>query len=366
MVAQLCALAPEVERSLRVVQVAAVLRWSGSLFTAGGGRGRWELDVAGGPVPGWLRGQIGELSRHTCGLRIHPLADGSAAGRVRVRLTGTVAALAGQVGLLDRRGRLVRGLSSAVVADPSPLVAAAVWRGAFLARGRLSDPGRGPRIEVLCPNPEVALALIRASRRLGFTAHCHPATLRPAAPGTGAPAARLDHADPGSAAAGPEMVVVSGEAAVTALLSRIGAPHAAGGWRRQRRRRPGPPGAAGGPAPAGLAAHNQRRAIDAATDTVARAARALDILAVAGDPPRMALLIAAGRLRVAHPGMALEQLGVLAEPPVSKDAIAGRLRRLVRAADTRAVAFGIPDSSTALPGGRRVPEPGRDRDRDVG
>jgi len=36
----------------------------------------------------------------------------------------------------------------------------------------------------------------------------------------------------------------------------------------------------------------------------------------------------AGRLRLEHPQASLEQLGALADPPMTKDAVAGRLRRL--------------------------------------
>jgi DNA-binding transcriptional regulator WhiA len=41
----------------------------------------------------------------------------------------------------------------------------------------------------------------------------------------------------------------------------------------------------------------------------------------------------AGRLRLAHPNASLAELGALADPPMSKDAIAGLLRRLIRRAN---------------------------------
>jgi hypothetical protein len=37
----------------------------------------------------------------------------------------------------------------------------------------------------------------------------------------------------------------------------------------------------------------------------------------------------------------LEELGALADPPLTKDAIAGRIRRLLAMADKRAVELGI-------------------------
>src|SRR6478752_6327856 len=48
--------------------------------------------------------------------------------------------------------------------------AEAVWRGAFLAHGSLTEPGRSSAMEVTCPGPESALALVGAARRLGIQA----------------------------------------------------------------------------------------------------------------------------------------------------------------------------------------------------
>jgi len=44
----------------------------------------------------------------------------------------------------------------------------------------------------------------------------------------------------------------------------------------------------------------------------------------------------------------LEELGALADPPMTKDAIAGRIRRLLALADKRAGELGIPDTEAAL------------------
>ncbi|WP_201359609.1 DNA-binding protein WhiA, partial [Mycobacterium paraintracellulare] len=48
--------------------------------------------------------------------------------------------------------------------------AEAAWRGAFLAHGSLTEPGRSSALEVSCPGPEAALALVGAARRLGVSA----------------------------------------------------------------------------------------------------------------------------------------------------------------------------------------------------
>jgi cell division protein WhiA len=72
----------------------------------------------------------------------------------------------------------------------------------------------------------------------------------------------------------------------------------------------------------------------------ARVQRAMEILGE--DVPGH--LVEAGRLRLEHQQASLEELGALAEPPMTKDAIAGRIRRLLALADKRAADLGIPDT----------------------
>ena len=76
---------------------------------------------------------------------------------------------------------------------------------------------------------------------------------------------------------------------------------------------------------------NLRRSARAAVAAGARVERALEIL---GDdvPEHLAV---AGRLRLEHKQASLEELGALADPPLTKDAIAGRIRRLLAMADKR-------------------------------
>jgi len=73
-------------------------------------------------------------------------------------------------------------------------------------------------------------------------------------------------------------------------------------------------------------------------------ARALEILG--DDVPQH--LREAGRLRAEHTQASLEELGQLAEPPMTKDAVAGRIRRLLQTADKRAADLGIPDTDSAV------------------
>jgi DNA-binding transcriptional regulator WhiA len=51
---------------------------------------------------------------------------------------------------------------------------------------------------------------------------------------------------------------------------------------------------------------------------------------------------------MAHRQASLEELGQLADPPLTKDAIAGRIRRLLAMADRRAGEQGIPSTEAFL------------------
>ena len=89
--------------------------------------------------------------------------------RYIVRVTREGESLARQTGLIDQRNRPVRGLPPVVV-NGSGCDAVAAWRGAFLAHGSLTEPGRSSSLEVTCPGPEAALALVGSARRLGISA----------------------------------------------------------------------------------------------------------------------------------------------------------------------------------------------------
>ncbi|HVD29535.1 MAG TPA: DNA-binding protein WhiA, partial [Mycobacteriales bacterium] len=89
---------------------------------------------------------------------------------------------------------------------------------------------------------------------------------------------------------------------------------------------------------------NLRRSARAAVAAGARVQRALEILG--DDLPEH--LAQAGRLRLEHKQASLEELGQLADPPMTKDAVAGRIRRLLALADKRAADLGVPDTEAAV------------------
>lgn len=86
-----------------------------------------------------------------------------------------------------------------------------------------------------------------------------------------------------------------------------------------------------GPLTPALAEANRARTLVASRDSARAAAWALGVL---GDEVPLDLA-EAGRLRIAHPDASLHELGQLADPPATKDAVAGRLRRLVGAAESQ-------------------------------
>ncbi len=138
-----------------------------------------------------------------------------------------------------------------------------------------------------------------------------------------------------------DLVTVREPDAITALLTTIGAPDTAATWARDRThhqehtpttRRPGFDDA------------NHTRATHAAAAAAAtRVDRALLIL---GEMPEHFAAVAA--LRITHREVSLEALGQMMDPPMTKDAVAGRIRRLLALADRHARHTGIPDTTTAL------------------
>jgi DNA-binding protein WhiA len=89
---------------------------------------------------------------------------------------------------------------------------------------------------------------------------------------------------------------------------------------------------------------NLRRSARAAVAAGARVERALEILG--SDAPEH--LTVAGKLRIEHRQASLEELGQLASPPLTKDAIAGRIRRLLAMADKRAREEGVAGTDAHL------------------
>ena len=298
----------------RRAELAALLRFAGGLHIVSG-RAVVEAEVDMGSVARRLRKDIHDLYGYTA--VIHVLSAGGIRKTTRyvVRVAKDGESLARQTGLLDMRGRPVRGLPAQVVGG-SVADAEAAWRGAFLAHGSLTEPGRSSALEVSCPGPEAALALVGAARRLGVSAKAREVR-------------------------GIDRVVVRDGEAIGTLLTRMGAQDTRLVWEERRMRREV---RATANRLANFDDANLRRSARAAVAAAARVERALEIL---GDtvPDHLS---AAGQLRVAHRQASLEELGRLADPPMTKDAVAGRIRRLLSMADRKAKQDGIPDTESAV------------------
>ncbi|MEK0215657.1 DNA-binding protein WhiA [Bifidobacterium mongoliense] len=209
-------------------------------------------------------------------------------------------ALALQTGLLDRRMRLVKGLPADIVSGNIAQIKAA-WRGAFLARGAISDPGKASYLEIICPTHETALALQGAARRLGISARARQVR-------------------------SSERVTLRDPDAIERMLIIMGASRSAREWTGKRS-----DGEARGKANrlANFDDANMRRSAKAAAEAGEKVRKAFEILG--DDMPDN--LKNAGQLRLNHPDASLEELGRLADPPITKDAIAGRIRRLLQLSD---------------------------------
>ncbi|HET9901020.1 MAG TPA: DNA-binding protein WhiA, partial [Actinomycetes bacterium] len=152
----------------RKAEVSSMLRFAGGLHIVAG-RIVVEAELDTGSVARRLRRDIAEVFGHASDIVVLAPSGLRKGNRYVVRVVKDGEALARQTGLLDGRGRPVRGLPPQVVSG-STCDAEAAWRGAFLAHGSLTEPGRSSALEVTCPGPEAALALVGAARRLGVHA----------------------------------------------------------------------------------------------------------------------------------------------------------------------------------------------------
>jgi len=298
----------------RKAEVASLLRFAGGLHLVAG-RVVVEADLDAGSTARRLRKEVAEVYGHASD--VHVVAPGGLrkGNRWVVRISKDGEGLARQSGLLDGHGRPVRGLPPSVVSG-AICDAAAVWRGAFLAHGSLTEPGRSSSLEITCPGPEAALALVGAARRLGVQAKAREVR-------------------------GIDRVVVRDGDAIAVLLTRLGAHEALISWEDRRMRREV---RATANRLANFDDANLRRSARAAVAAGARVERALEILGQ--DAPDH--LLEAGRLRIEHANASLEELGALGAPPLTKDAIAGRIRRLLAMADKHARDLGIPDTESSV------------------
>jgi hypothetical protein len=298
----------------RKAEVSSLLRFAGGLHIAAG-KIIIEVELDTAQSARRLRKDISEIFGHESELSVVSSSGIRKGSRYIVRVLADGDALARQTGLVDANNRQIRGLPPQVV-SAAICDSEAAWRGAFLAHGSLTEPGRSSALEITCPGPEAALALVGAARRLGITAKAREVR-------------------------SVDRVVIRDGDAIGALLTRLGAHETVLAWEERRMRREV---RATANRLANFDDANLRRSARAAVAASARVQRAMEILG-AEIPDH---LKEAGDLRVNHGQASLEELGSLATPPMTKDAIAGRIRRLLAMADKRARELGVPDTEASI------------------
>lgn len=305
---------PVTKTCCRRTEIASILRLAGSLHLVSG-RLEIEVDLDSGGVARRLRTAIQEVFGYPMQVTVVNASGIRKNAHYLLRIGADGENLARQTGLIDTFGRPVRGMPPAVV-GAGRCCQIAAWRGAVLARGSLTEPGRSMSLEVTCPNGETALALVGAARRLDIVARSREVR-------------------------GVERVLLRDGDAIADMLTLLGAHETRIAWEERRMRREV---RASANRLANFDDANLRRSARAAVAAGARVERALEILG--DDVPDH--LRDAGMLRLQHKNASLEELGQLHVPPLTKDAVAGRIRRLLATADKAAEEQGIPTTEAVL------------------
>jgi len=301
--------------SVRAAELASVLRFAGGLHIISG-RIAIEAELDSATIVRRVTRDLGELYGVRPDVSVISASGLRRTNQYLVRVLDGGETLARQTGLLDARRRPVRGLPNKLTTGSRDDVAA-VWRGAFLAHGSLTDPGRSAALEITCPGNETAMALVGAAGRLGISAKAREVR-------------------------GVHRVVIRDGEAISAMLAVMGATDTVRNWEELRQRREV---RATANRLVNFDDANLRRSAQAAVAACARVERAMELLG--DDIPEH--LKYAGELRLAHRDASLDELGHHADPPMTKDAVAGRIRRLLAMADKRAAELGVPGTEASLP-----------------
>ena len=201
---------PVTKPCCRKAEVSALVRFAGGLHIAAG-KIVVEVELDAAQSARRLRKDISDLYGHESDLAVISSSGIRKGSRYVIRVIEDGEALARQTGLVDSHNRPIRGLPPQVVNGPI-CDAESAWRGAFIAHGSLTEPGRSSSLEITCPGPEAALALVGAARRLGISAKAREVR-------------------------GVDRVVIRDGDAIGALLTRFGAHESVMAWEERRMRR---------------------------------------------------------------------------------------------------------------------------------
>jgi DNA-binding protein WhiA len=301
--------------AVRAAELSTILRFSGGLHLISG-RIAVESELDTPQLARRVRRDLSELYGVRSEMTVLSASGVRRTNHYLVRVIDGGETLARQTGLLDARRRPIRGLPNRLTTG-APDEIEAVWRGAFLAHGTLTDPGRSAALEVTCPGNETAMALVGAAGRLSVPAKAREVR-------------------------GVHRVVIRDGEAISDMLSHMGAKRSVQNWEELRQRREV---RANTNRLVNFDDANLRRSAQAAVAACSRVERALEIL---GEETPDHLRYA-GELRLAHRDASLDELGHHADPPMTKDAVAGRIRRLLALADKRAIDLNIPGTDANLP-----------------
>ena len=301
--------------TVRAAELTALLRFAGGLHIISN-RIAVEAEVDSPQIARRIRKDLAELYGIRSDVSVISGSNARRSNSYLVRVMEGGDTLARQTGLLEAGRRPGRGLPNRLTTGSREELAA-IWRGAFLAAGSLSDPGRSAALEVSCPGNESAMALVGAAGRLGISAKAREVR-------------------------GVHRVIVRETEAIADMLRAIGAEKTLADWEALRQRREV---RATANRLVNFDDANLRRSAQAAVAACARVERALEIL---GDEVPDHLRYA-GELRLSHRDASLDELGHHADPPMTKDAVAGRIRRLLAMADKSASDRGIPGTEFGVP-----------------
>lgn len=302
------------KNQVRAAELTTILRFSGGLHRISG-RLAIESELDSAELALRVRKNLAELYGVKSEVAVSKSSGVQRTSQYLVRVLDAET-LARQTGLLDVRRRPVRGLPNRLTTGTREELAA-IWRGAFLAKGSLTDPGRSASLEIVCPSNETAMALVGAAGRIGIPAKSREVR-------------------------GVHRVLLRDGDAIADVLRRMGAVQTVERWEELRARREV---RATANRLVNFDDANLRRSAQAAVAACSRVERALEIL---GERVPEHLRYA-GALRLNFRDSSLDELGHHADPVMTKDAVAGRIRRLLAMADKRAIELGIPGTDANLP-----------------
>lgn len=270
-------------------EIATMFGSRGEIITSPSGAFAIQLEIASSRAAGRVYESLSRLDG-VHATRYVSRSSGDVMYGVRVAHGADVALK--WMGLLNSDGRIYRNVPVEIRAGGVE-VSAASWRGALLASEVDHDGIRGFSPVVSFPSEQYTSSMAGVAHKLGVRTRMTRSSCA---------------------------LYVDDPRGLINLLTACGAQESATIMEERAARRRYPDHGYGE-----LETSNTRRSSAAAAEMVGRVTRALEILG--DDIPDT--LAESARLRVENPTASLSELGSLASPPVSKDTVAGRLRRLV-------------------------------------